>query len=88
VCLAAHIPVLSDFFFRPLNERLPVYEKPFTLIQEVVLEAHSQAQAAFRGKDSPTITGTLDCQACDDKICFNPQSPCRSLGLSRFTRSL
>jgi hypothetical protein len=27
---------------------------------------------AFRGKDAVTISGTLEYQACDDKICYNP----------------
>jgi hypothetical protein len=51
-----------------------VYEKPFVLVQEVILEGQPEAQAALRGKDSLTLTGTLDYQACDDKICFNPTS--------------
>jgi peroxiredoxin len=67
-------PTSQIYFFKPLNERVPVYEKPFTLVQELILEGQPEAQAAFRGKDSLTLTGTLDYQACDDKICFNPVS--------------
>jgi peroxiredoxin len=67
-------PASEIYFFKPLNERVPVYQKPFTLVQEVILEGQPEAQAAFRGKDSLTLTGTLDYQACDDEICFNPVS--------------
>jgi peroxiredoxin len=67
-------PKSQIYFFKPLNERIPVYEKPFTLVQEVILEGHPDAQTAFRGKDSVTLTGTLDYQACDDKVCFIPSS--------------
>jgi peroxiredoxin len=67
-------PPSQIYFFRPLNERVPVYEKPFTLMQEVTVEGHPQAQAAFRGKESLTIGGSLDYQACNDAICFNPTS--------------
>jgi peroxiredoxin len=67
-------PASQIYFFKPLNERVPVYQKPFTLVQEVILEGTPQAQAAFRGKDSVTLNGTLEFQACDDKICFNPAS--------------
>jgi hypothetical protein len=67
-------PASQIYFFKPLNERVPVYQKPFTLVQEVILEGTAQAQAAFRGKDSMTLNGTLEYQACDDKICFNPAS--------------
>src|SRR5712692_10460402 len=67
-------PASQIYVFKPLNERVPVYEKPFTLVQEVILEGQPEAQTAFRGKDSLTVTGTLDYQACDDKVCFNPTS--------------
>ena len=67
-------PPSQIYFFKPLNERVPVYEKPFTLVQEVVVEGHPQAQTALRGKESLTLTGTLEYQACDDKVCFNPTS--------------
>jgi len=67
-------PPSEIYHFEPLDERVPVYQKPFTLVQEIVLEGDLQAQAAFKGKDSVTINATLDYQACDDKICYNPVS--------------
>jgi hypothetical protein len=72
--LPVSYPSSEIYFFKPLNERVPVYQKPFRLVQEVVLEGHPEAQAAFRGRESLTVTATLDYQACDDKICFNPVS--------------
>jgi peroxiredoxin len=67
-------PASQIYFFKPLNERVPVYQKPFTLVQEIVLEGTPQAQAALRGKESVTLSGTLEYQACDDAICYNPTS--------------
>jgi Thiol:disulfide interchange protein DsbD, N-terminal len=67
-------PTSEIYFFKPLNERVPVFQKPFTLKQDVVLEASPQAQAALRGKDALTVKGSLEYQACDDKICYNPES--------------
>ena len=67
-------PPSKIYFFKPLNERVPVYQKPFTLVQEVVLEGSPQAQTALRGKDSITLSGSLEYQACDDTICYNPTS--------------
>jgi peroxiredoxin len=67
-------PRSEVYFFKPLNERVPVYRKPFTLRQDVLLDGTPQSQAALRGKDSVTLSGTLEYQACDDKICFNPES--------------
>jgi peroxiredoxin len=67
-------PASQIYLFKPLNESVPVYQRPFTLVQEVILEGTPQAQASFRGKDSVTLSGTLEYQACDDKICYNPAS--------------
>jgi peroxiredoxin len=67
-------PPSQIYFFKPLNERVPVYEKPFTLLQDIELVGTPQAQAALRGRDSLTLNATLEYQACDAKICFNPES--------------
>ena len=67
-------PPSEIYFFQPLNERVPVYQKPFRLVQEVLVEGTQPAQAALRGKESITLSGTLDYQACNDKECFMPAS--------------
>ena len=67
-------PASEIYFFKPLDERVPVYRKPFTLLQEVIVEGTREAQAALKGKETVTLSGTLDYQACDDKVCFNPAS--------------
>jgi hypothetical protein len=72
--LPVQFPASQTYFFKPLNEHVEVYQKSFTLVQEVILEGTQQAQAALRGKETMTLTGTLDYQACDAKQCFNPAS--------------
>jgi peroxiredoxin len=67
-------PASEMYFFAPLKERVPVYQKPFTLRRDFVLEGTPQARAALKGKDAVTLTGRLEYQACDDKICYNPVS--------------
>ena len=67
-------PPSEIYHFVPLNERVPVYQKPFTLLVEVVPEATADGRKAFSGKTELVINGTLEYQACDDKICFNPVS--------------
>ena len=68
-------PASEIYHFVPLNERVPVFQKPFTLFMDVVPEATTaEARRAFAGRSELVITGTLDYQACDDKICFNPAS--------------
>jgi hypothetical protein len=65
-------PASEIYYFKPLDERVPVYRTPFTLRQELVLDDRPEARAAFRGKASLTVAGSLSYQACDDRICFNP----------------
>jgi peroxiredoxin len=65
-------PASEIYHFVPLDERVPVYMKPFTLVQEVVLDGGLEAQKALRGQESLTVNGTLEYQACDDKLCYNP----------------
>ena len=72
--LPLEYPESEIYYFEPLDERVPVYQRPFSLLQEVVAEVTREAQAAFDGKDELTLTGWLDYQACDDQVCYNPVS--------------
>ncbi len=58
------------YFFKPLNEKVPTYQKPFTLTQEVVLDA--SAREVTSKQTSMTIAGALTYQACDDRLCYDP----------------
>lgn len=67
-------PASEIYHFKPLDERVPVFQKRFALSREVVLDGQMATQRALRGQDSLTISGTLEYQACDDKVCYNPVS--------------
>lgn len=67
-------PESGAYYFQPFDETVPVYEEPFTLLQEVILEGTREAQGLLRELDSVTIRGTLEFQACDDEICYLPAS--------------
>ncbi|HJR60707.1 MAG TPA: protein-disulfide reductase DsbD domain-containing protein [Vicinamibacterales bacterium] len=69
-----HYPESEEYFFAPLNERVRVFQRPFRIAQDVVLDPSRAAQTALAGKTSLTIAGTLNYQACDDKVCFMPQT--------------
>ena len=60
-------PPSEMYHFEPLDEIVPVFQKPFVLKQVVTLGA-----AAVRGKSTLTLTGSLSYQACDDRVCFKP----------------
>jgi hypothetical protein len=71
---AAQFPRAGDYFFKPLNEHVPVYEKPFRIVQDVAVDASPDGVKALAGRTDLTISGALEYQACDDKVCFAPQS--------------
>jgi DsbC/DsbD-like thiol-disulfide interchange protein len=58
----------SELLAEPLSDGVPVYRKPFRLTREVTL-----SPAVESGK-TLTLSGTVDYQACDDKVCYVPAS--------------
>ena len=72
--LPAEYPASEIYHFEPLDEHVPVYQRPFRLVQEVVVEGDPESAARLAEIDALTLTGRLDYQACDDAVCFNPAS--------------
>jgi peroxiredoxin len=67
-------PESEIYFFEPLDERVPVFQQPFRLVQTMSVSASREMRAALEGVERVTISGTLEYQACDDLVCYNPQS--------------
>jgi hypothetical protein len=74
VTRSAQYPPSEDYHFKPLNERVQVYQRPFRIVQDVLIDASPQGQTALKDVTTLTIKGVLAYQACDDKLCFTPQS--------------
>ena len=72
--LPTEYPASEIYHFEPLDERVPVYQAPFRLVQEIIVEGDPESTAQIAEIDALTLTGRLDYQACDDAICFNPAS--------------
>ncbi|HZT76306.1 MAG TPA: protein-disulfide reductase DsbD domain-containing protein [Vicinamibacterales bacterium] len=49
------------------DEKVPVFEKPFKLTNEVTIAKGTKAGAV-------TVSGTVHLQACDDKVCYPPEN--------------
>ena len=62
------------YHFEPLDERVPVYQRPFTLLQEAVVAGTAETEEALAQLDALNLSGTFDYQACDDRLCFTPVS--------------
>jgi hypothetical protein len=71
---ALQYPRSEIYHFKPLDERVPVFQKPFRLVQRMVFSTSPDARAALKGVETVTISGTLEYQACDDRLCFTPRS--------------
>jgi hypothetical protein len=67
-------PPSEDYHFQPLNEHVRVYQRSFRIVQDVLIDASPQAQTSLKDMASMTIKGVLNYQACDDKVCFTPQT--------------
>ena len=67
-------PESEIYHFEPLDEHVPVYQERFMLLQEIVMNADAEAETIMAELDALTLSGTLEYQACDDEICFLPQS--------------
>ena len=60
-------PASEKFFFAPLKETQHVYSKPFRITQPVAVTRDTASEPV-------TITGTVRYQACDDALCYVPQT--------------
>jgi len=50
------------------DEKVPVFQKPFRLMQEVTV------LGSLKPGTTVPVKATVDYQACDDKVCFPPES--------------
>ncbi len=60
------------YSFAPLDERVEVYQKAFTLVQDLTVLATADVQKPLAGQKTVTVPGQLEYQACDDKVCCAP----------------
>jgi peroxiredoxin len=61
-------PKSEPYVFKALNETVPVYAKPFRLIQDVMLAPAGKGSAV--PAQTVRLTGRLVYQACDDVVCY------------------
>ena len=61
-------PKPSIYVFKPLKEQVLVYSYPFTLTMPITVGALPADMTRMR------ISGTLAYQACDDRVCYLPES--------------
>src|SRR5215213_9516181 len=64
-------PPSEIYYFKELDEKVETYGKPFKLVQDVTILNTAAAKKALAA--SPVkLSGKLEYQACDDKVCYAP----------------
>jgi len=72
---APRFPKPADYYFAPTKEHVPVYQETFDIVASTVVPANAA-----------TLFATLTYQACDDRLCYAPQSIPVSFTLSAEAR--
>lgn len=67
-------PKASDYYFEPLKETFKVFDAPFRIRQDVTIAATPALRRRAAAKDTLTLNGTLRYQACDDQVCYRPDT--------------
>jgi DsbC/DsbD-like thiol-disulfide interchange protein len=67
-------PKSEIYHFEPLDERVEVYQRAFTLVQDVTVVASSQARESLAAQIPIKISGRLEYQACDNTLCYAPKT--------------
>lgn len=71
----AAYPRAKVLYLAAIKERVPVFEGTFRISQEVGISSVSDFSSSLGTEGKAfTITGRLEYQACDSKICFLPTS--------------
>jgi len=72
--LPGKYPASETYFYAPTNETVKVCSKPFQIAQDITLAATAALRKRAVAKETIEIGGTLEYQACDDLVCYRPDS--------------
>jgi len=64
-------PPSEIYYFKELDEKVETYGKPFKLVQDVTVLNTAAAKKALAAGPIK-LSGKLEYQACDDKVCYAP----------------
>lgn len=71
----ANFPAAQTFYLPAIKEKLPVYHDQLRITQEIdVSSNYRQVREAVDASNQLTLEGSFTYQACDDKICYLPQT--------------
>ena len=70
----AEYPKSEMLYLPAIQETVPVYQRKFRVTQDVTAAPGNALQPIIAGGGELKITGKLRYQACDDKICYLPET--------------
>jgi len=70
----ASYPSSRVLHLKALNEKLPVYEKRFRITRDIVIGQDAEIHPLVGPDGALALTGSFRYQACDDKVCYPPES--------------
>jgi hypothetical protein len=65
-------PPSEIYHFEVLDEKVETYGKPFKLVQDVTILATPEAEKILAAAPTVRLSGRLEYQACDDRVCYAP----------------
>jgi DsbC/DsbD-like thiol-disulfide interchange protein len=71
---ALEYPKPALYTFKPLNEQVLVYNAPFRLTAQLGLDPSKPLVTPLQRPTSISLEASLDYQACDDRVCYLPES--------------
>ncbi len=67
-------PPPGTYYFAPLKETVKVFDKAIRVTQDVTLGLSQDLRRRAAAKETLVITGSLAYQACDDAVCYRPET--------------
>ena len=61
-------------FVDPVGERVQVFDKPFRVNQSVTLTLTPAMRQRATARETLVVAGSFEYQACDDKVCYRPET--------------
>jgi hypothetical protein len=74
VVRAAAYPASSMLRLEAIRETVPVYQDTFRLVREVTIARDAALKPLLDADGKLTIEGALKYQACDEKVCYPPET--------------
>ena len=67
-------PPAEELFLAAIKETVPVFQGGFQVRQDITMLGNDVLEPVLKGNSEVKIRGKLRYQACDDKICYLPQT--------------